>query len=171
MPAKPTGTRPTTVRPDRRGQPRQVPLPDFGAVALGPHPQQTMRVLGLVRAGHPWKYILDVGRYQKSWTEADVRRILRANRIALADQPAEAHRAPVQAAPLLLHRRHLSVLDGVCKGWTNAEIGAYHGIPESTVKVAVRSITKKAGVRDRVGLVVAVLTGQLAPAEEGDHDA
>lgn len=74
---------PTTTRTDSRGRPKQVPLPDFGAKVLGTNPEQTVRILGLVRAGSSYDYILEVGRYQGTWTEADVRRVLTANRVPM----------------------------------------------------------------------------------------
>jgi DNA-binding NarL/FixJ family response regulator len=54
----------------------------------------------------------------------------------------------VSARPLLTKREH-EVVELVCQGLTNREIGRTLYIEETTVKAHVRSICKKLGVRSR----------------------
>lgn len=152
------------------GKRRIIPMPDFGVKVLGPNPQQTMRVVGLIRAGTSWRQLLEIGRYQRAWTEADVRRIIDANRVPMPDMPTARQAAP-NAKVLPLAPRLLDVSDGMVKAWSNTEIADRTALPESTVKAYVRQIIAASGARDRIGYVVGVLTGSILPSLPDEHDA
>jgi DNA-binding NarL/FixJ family response regulator len=130
---------------------------------LGSNPRQAMRIIGMVRAGHPLGHILEVGRYHGAWTAADVNRVLADNRLALVP-PQLVRGAPrtIQVTP-----KQAQVIHGVCQGMTNAEIGAATDMPLDTVKSTVSAVLTKTGCRDRIALVIAVLTKRLDYAIEG----
>lgn len=149
----------------RSHRPKEDVFPDFGALALGPHPHQTMRVLGLVRAGHSMHNILEIGRYQGSWTPKDVERILRTNRVRTPDAP-DAGNAPPGARVLKLPATQAAVVDLVRQGLDNHEIADALGLSPNTVRSYVSQILHAAGCRDRVALVIAVLTRTLVTFAE-----
>lgn len=150
--------------------PRTKPadMPDFGAIYLGSNPTQTQRVLGLIRAGHPRAYIVEVGRYQGTWTAADVDRILRANRVRALGAPP--HRTPTPTARTIrLAPTMAKVAYAVSQGLTNDEIATYLKLSPNTVRSYVGTVLRATGSRDRVALVVAVLTRRLNVIEEEDQ--
>jgi hypothetical protein len=51
-------------------------VPTFATKNLGPNPVATQRILGLATAHWSWGKIVDLGRYQGTWTEADVQWVL-----------------------------------------------------------------------------------------------
>lgn len=69
---------------------------------------------------------------------------------------ADADRGPVGTSALLepLTGRERDVLDLVCEGLSNAEIGARLFLAESTVKTHVKAVLGKTGCRNRVELIV-----------------
>jgi hypothetical protein len=159
---------PLVNRSDAKGRARLVPIPDFQARNLGPNPVRTMRVLGMVRAGHSWKHIVEVGRYQGAWTEQEARNILAANGVPVPEGP---HPAATPGRVLPLPHQQLVVARAMTRAWTNAEIAAHHKLPEGTVKAYVRQIIAASECRDRIGFVVAVLTGQIDLRDQDEHDA
>ncbi|HML52005.1 MAG TPA: response regulator transcription factor [Propionicimonas sp.] len=77
-------------------------------------------------------------------------------------------RAPRPPALADLTTREWDVLRGICKGQSNAEIGAELWIGETTVKTHVTHILAKLGLRDRVqAVVMAYETGLF----DADSDA
>jgi DNA-binding NarL/FixJ family response regulator len=147
---------------------RSVDLPDFGAIALGPNPTQTMRVLGLVRAGSSYARILELGHYQRSWSRADVDRILSDNRVALPDPPDPApHSAKLTSArTVVLTGRQMQMCHYLCQGQDDSEIAEATGLALATVRNHIQKTLKATGCRDRLSLAVAILTGQLVPVLE-----
>lgn len=160
-----TENRPGTARSNRRDQ-----LPDFGAIALGANPDQTRRVLGLVRAGHSLAYIVRLGHYQQSWSPADVERILRTNRVTIPDPPdSSRHSAKAtSAATVALTPAQMRIVHCLCQGMTNDEAAAHLGITQPTVRGQVRRVLDATGARSALDLVVQILTGKLAPVEDAD---
>lgn len=68
----------------------------------------------------------------------------------------DVDRAPARTSALLepLTGRERDVLDLVCEGLSNAEIGARLFLAESTVKTHVKAVLGKTGCRNRVELIV-----------------
>lgn len=132
---------------------------------LNPTNNWAFRIVALIRAGHSLDYILERGRYENSWTKQDVVRICTQAHIPL---PPSVHgQANLHAAgePFRLPPRQIAVLHHMALAATNAEIAKAIKVKEVTVKADVRSIIAKSGYRDRIGVVVAVLTKRLIPVE------
>lgn len=142
-------------------------LPDFGAMSLGDNPRQTMRVLGMVKAGHSLGHILEVGQYHGSWTPADVDRILRANKVPMPEPPDPRPNSIklTSARTVPMSARQVQIAHLICQAMTNEEIAAHTGLPSNTVKSHVSAILGLCDCRDRVALVVAVLSRELVPVE------
>ena len=154
-------------------KPKAEALPDFGAISLGDNPRQTTRVLGMVRAGLSLDHILEVGRYQRSWTKADVERILRANRVPFPDppDPSPFSARPTSARTVKLTTTQVAVVHRVCQGLTNKEIADDLGLSPNTVRSYVSTILSEAGCRDRIALIIQVITGRLVPVTEDKSHA
>jgi len=65
----------------------------------------------------------------------------------------------VQGSTASLSRREKQVLDLLCDGWTDQEIGAALRIGDNTVRTYVARLCEKLGARTRVQL------GRLAPPD------
>lgn len=163
-----TEDRPTRARGNPRN--RRDQLPDFGAIALGDNPDQTRRILGLIRAGHTRDYILRLGHYQQSWSPADVDRVLRDNRVAIPEPPdASRHSAKTTSARTVpITTAQMRIVHCLCQGMTNDEAAAHLGITQPTVRGQVRRVLDATGARSALDLVVQILTGKLAPTEDAD---
>lgn len=155
----------------RRRKPEAGELPDFGAISLGDNPVVTMRVLGMLKAGHSVRHIVEVGRYHGSWTGADVDRILKANRTTIPEEPDPRpfSTRPTSAHTVALPARQVTVVHHICQGMTNSEIAVALDLPLNTVKSHVSEILAACMCRDRVALVVAVLTGRLVPVTKDEQ--
>jgi DNA-binding CsgD family transcriptional regulator len=160
----------TVVRAGADGKPRHVPLADFGARKDHGNPVAAQRILGLVRAGHSYRYIAEVGRYQGSWDKQLLDAVLASHRVDVAGSTL-ATELPAHARPLPVNDFERRVLDGICAGLTNTEIAEQGQLVPERVRSTARSLIRRAGARDRIALVVAVLTHATVPCPEGDHDA
>src|SRR5262249_18724997 len=74
---------------------------------------------------------------------------------------SETSRVDVQTIRGLLTARQEQVLDGICDGLTNKQIGARIGVSESAVKATLQQLFRKAHVRTRAQLVRVALEGLL----------
>jgi DNA-binding NarL/FixJ family response regulator len=137
-------------RPGRDGKPHHVDLPDFGAISLGNNPNQTMRSLGMIRAGH----------YHGTWSKADVDRILRDNKVRIPEAP------DTNARTAFLTPREMQVVHHLCQAQNDQEIAQTLGVTDYTVRAQINKALASTGCRDRITLVVQILTGQLAPVAE-----
>ena len=54
-------------------------------------------------------------------------------------------------------------LDGLCRGWTAARLGAWLGISENTAKTHLKRLYVRLGAHDRAHAVALVLTGTVQP--------
>lgn len=151
----------------RRGP---APRVDHGAIALGRLPQQTMRILAMVQGGHTVPHIIEVGAYHRSWTAADVARVLKDNGVvppgfALDEvAPLPGRRVELPTA------MHVAICEQVCRGLSNAEVAEVLGLAESTVKTCLRVIIERMEARHRLDLVVGVLTGRMHAVAPGDGE-
>jgi DNA-binding NarL/FixJ family response regulator len=162
------------MRADRNGVKRPVDLPDFGAVSLGPAPAQTMRILGMIRGGHTYDYILRYGHYHGTWSKADVDRTMRNNRVTLPDAPDPAgqhSRKLTSARTAVLTTRQLAVCHYLCNAQNDAEMAAALGVGLPTIRKYVNDTLAATHTRDRLELVVSILTGKLVPVQAADDDA
>jgi DNA-binding NarL/FixJ family response regulator len=147
-------------RPGRDGKPHHVDLPDFGAISLGNNPNQTMRILGMIRAGNSYDYIIQVGHYHGTWSKADVDRILRDNKVRIPEAP------DTNARTAFLTPREMQVVHHLCQAQNDQEIAQTLGVTDYTVRAHINKALASTGCRDRITLVVQILTGQLAPIPE-----
>lgn len=145
------------------------PEVDVAAAALAANPNWVMRIRGLVAAGHSLDYIVEKGRYEGTWTKADVLRVCRATNTPIPPSrpgPASSSTAPPTSGEAFpLTARQMAVLHHLVRAATNAEIAQATHIREATVKSDVRTIIQRSGKRDRIGLVVAVWSGELVPVQ------
>lgn len=144
---------------------------DQGAIALGRLPQQTMRILAMVRGGHTIPHIIEVGAYHRSWTSTDVARVLKANGVVPPGfgldevAPLPGRRVELPSA------MHVAICEQVCRGLSNSEVAEVLGLAESTVKTCLRVIIERMEARHRLDLVVGVLTGRMhAATGDGEDD-
>lgn len=152
------------------GKLRDMPLVDFGGKHLmNTNPVAVQRILGLARAGHSYRYVLEVGTYQGSWDAAFLDAVLAAHRIELHGTQL-AKQLPPDARPLPCNDYEYGVLRGIVDGHTNAEIAESLALPVERIRSTASTLASRAGCRDRIGLIVAVLTGKALPCNEGDHD-
>lgn len=165
-------TQPTVMRKGSHGQ-VPTPLVDFRPTVIGDNPVATQRIMGLVAAGHSYRHIREVGHYQGAWSESYLNTILSLNRVVLPGSPYAAAAQPQRPVgkPLRVNAYERAVLAKVCAAWSNDEIAVWTATPETRVKSTIRTLVKRADARDRIALVVAVLTHELNPVDEADHDA
>lgn len=153
---------------------RPTALVDFRPRVLGDNPVATQRILGLVQAGHSYRHIAEIGHYQGAWSREYLDACLAANRVTptggVPQEPQEPT-PPTIGRPLPVNAYERQVLGKVCSAWLNPEIAAYLGVPETRIKSTVRALVTRSKSRDRLDLVVGVLTGLLNPVDEADHDA
>jgi DNA-binding NarL/FixJ family response regulator len=92
----------------------------------------------------------------------DTIRAVHAGRYVLSPEAASA--LAEHARDSELSQRELQVLQGAARGHANKTIGAQLGISEDTVKVHMKSIFAKLGVRDRTqAAMVAIGRGLVQP--------
>jgi two-component system NarL family response regulator len=97
----------------------------------------------------------------------DTIRAVHAGRFVLSPEAASA--LAEHASDSELSQRELQVLRGAVRGQANKTIGAELGIAEDTVKVHMKSIFAKLGVRDRTqAAMVAIGRGLVQPAGSDD---
>ena len=97
----------------------------------------------------------------------DTIRAVHAGRFVLSPEAASA--LAEHAGDSELSQRELQVLRGAVRGQANKTIGAELGISEDTVKVHMKNIFAKLGVRDRTqAAMVAISRGLIQPGEYPD---
>ncbi len=143
-------------------------------------PEATARIV----RDHPGVAVVVLTTYE---TDADILRAVEAGArgYLLKDTPAEDIAAAVRAAargetvlapavaarlvsrvraPVALTGREIEVLEGVARGWSNAEIARNLVIGEATVKTHLLRVFQKLGVDDRTRAVtIAMERGILRP--------
>lgn len=151
----------------RRRELQAQGLPDFGAIALGDNPARTIRILGLVRAGHTYGWIIAYGHAQHAWAPYDVDRVLRENRITLPDppEPRPHSNKPTSAQTTHLTTRQIQICHHLCQAMTEAEIAETLGATPETIHNHIQQILRETGRRDKLALVVDILAGKLAPIQ------
>jgi DNA-binding NarL/FixJ family response regulator len=93
-----------------------------------------------------------------------VERLLRAIRLVASGEAwvdPDMVQVLAQGGSALLTNREQEVLRGVLDGLTNKTIAARLGVPEATVKAALRRIFRRNGVHSRTQLIRAALDGTL----------
>lgn len=147
----------------------EASAPDFGALTLGPSPNQTLRIMGLVKAGHSYRYICELGYYQKSWGPLEVQSVLRNNRVRLPDAPDPGPKSRAatsyEANSVLLTSDQLEILYHLCQGKNDVEIAEAVHMPINKVGAQMRDMLTASEMRDRLMLATAVLSGRLVPVE------
>jgi DNA-binding NarL/FixJ family response regulator len=140
---------------------RADPEPDYGQRVLGPNPAQTLRIMGLVRAGHSYEYIVRLGHHQQSWGPNDVQRVLRANRIKVPEPTDPTALTTVRTANIT--KRQGEAVHLLCQAMTDEEIGQAMAIGPDTARSYINKAIKATRCNSRLDLVVQILTGKLVP--------
>ena len=69
---------------------------------------------------------------------------------------------PPSTRTATITKRQAQVLDGLCDGLSNAEIGAGMFVTHNTVKTTAKALYRRLGARNRNHAVCLALTGQVA---------
>jgi DNA-binding NarL/FixJ family response regulator len=86
----------------------------------------------------------------ESWMEEHLRRDF--------NRPVWACRAP-------LTHREAEIMERLERGWRNRDIAAALGIQIGTVKIHIKHIFEKTGIRGRYGIAISSLRGRASPPE------
>ncbi|MEY8880598.1 response regulator [Donghicola sp. XS_ASV15] len=86
-------------------------------------------------------------------------RLMAAGEVFLPFSSLIAAEVDIAAAPLT--RRELQVLQGICEGKSNKEIARSHELQEVTVKLHVKTLSRKLGARNRTHAAMIARDRQL----------
>lgn len=146
------------------------------------------QILELLAGGASVRQVCEVGVYRKTWTEADVRGVVEQHFPGRGRYPVPAAARPPAPPPpppappgwvpagctawappvlddeprkVVLTPMPAAVLTGLCRGWSNRQIGDALGIAEDTVKSHVRRLFVKLAAGDRCHAVALIFSGTV----------
>lgn len=155
-----------------RGKRHTETLPDFGQKVLGDNPNQTMRIMAMIRAGHSYDYIVRFGHYHQCWGPMDIQRVLRDHKQVIPDAPDPLpHSKKLTTVTTVGYtQRQAEAVHHLCQGLADTEIASAMGIAVSAVQKYLVRAVKLAECHSRAQLVAHILSGKLVPIVNADPD-
>ena len=144
-------------------------MPTFATKNLGPNPVATQRILGLATAHWSWGKIIDLGRYQGTWTEDDVRWVLDTHKRRVPGMPGSPDHATHGGRPVPMSPIQRSIVTLLLEDTSDEDISWELDITVKLVRRHIRTICQKAELRDRTSLVLALTGGRIRPVDLDDH--
>jgi DNA-binding NarL/FixJ family response regulator len=122
----------------------------------------SQRILGLIGVGHSVAHVVQVGKHHGTWTEDDVRAVLRKHQITPPPPPFGGGARPGPSAKVVeLTEVQVDVLREMCTGAGIETIGTRLWISKPTVHRHVSAICAALDAEDRAMAIALVLTGRV----------
>jgi DNA-binding CsgD family transcriptional regulator len=134
-------------------------------------PVQAKRIL-MLQVAH-WSYgkIVDLGRYQGTWTEDDVRHVLVAHKRRVPGMPGHSSHTALGGRPIPMSPVQRSIVTLLLEDTSDEDIAEELDINARMVRRNIRAICNRADLRDRTSLVLALTAGRIRPVDLDDsHD-
>jgi DNA-binding CsgD family transcriptional regulator len=134
-------------------------------------PFQVKRILTLTVAHWSYGKIVDLGRYQGTWTEQDVMDVLTAHKRRVPGMPGSSDHATLGGRPIPMSPVQRSIVTLLLEDTSDDDIAWDLDISVKLVRKHIRAICTKADLRDRISLVLALTAGRIRPVDLDDsHD-
>jgi DNA-binding CsgD family transcriptional regulator len=134
-------------------------------------PVQAKRILMLTVAHWSYGKIVDLGRYQGTWTEDDVKHVLHTHKRRVPGMPGDRRNAALGGRPVPMSPVQRSIVTLLLEDTSDEDIAWELDINPRMVRRNIRAICSKADLRDRTSLVLALTTGRIRPVDLDDsHD-
>jgi DNA-binding CsgD family transcriptional regulator len=143
-------------------------VPTFATKNLGPNPVATQRILGLAVAHWSWGKIVDLGRYQGTWTADDVHRVLTTHKRRVPGMPGQPDHATHGGRPIPMNPTQRSIVTLLLEDTSDEDIAWELDISVKLVRKHIRAICNHAELRDRISLVLALTSGKIRPVDLDD---
>lgn len=120
------------------------------------------QIAELIDGGASAERVIRIGLHRRSWTPSDVHRVVRV--LAATGHGEHVRWMPPrfngQPADVVLTPRQMAVVDGLCRGLTNAGIAAERHVTEDTVKTHLRAVYGRLDAADRAQVTAWVWSGR-----------
>ena len=134
-------------------------------------PFQTKRILELTVAHWSYGKIVDLGRYQKTWTESDVQDVLTAHKRRVPGMPGSSDHITHGGRPIPMSPVQRSIVTLLLEDTSDDDIAWDLDISVKLIRKHIRSICNRAELRDRTSLVLALTAGRIRPVDlDESHD-
>lgn len=145
------------------------PMTSLQAPALDP--VQVKRILTLTVAHWSYGKIVDLGRYQRTWTEQDVMDVLTRHRRRVPGMPGSHDHATHGGRPVPMNPLQRSIVTLLLEDTSDEDIAWELDVSVKLIRKHIRAICNRADLRDRISLVLALTNGRIRAVDQDEsHD-
>jgi DNA-binding NarL/FixJ family response regulator len=128
-------------------------------------PVQVKRILTLTIAHWSYGKIVDLGRYQGTWTEQDVLDVLHKHKRRVPGMPGSPDHAVLGGRPIPMNPLQRSIVTLLLEDTADDDIAWELDVSVKLIRKHIRAICNKAELRDRISLVLALTSGKIRPVD------
>jgi DNA-binding CsgD family transcriptional regulator len=134
-------------------------------------PFQVKRILTLTVAHWSYGKIVDLGRYQGTWTEQDVMDVLERHKRRVPGMPGSSDHATLGGRPIPMNPLQRSIVTLLLEDTSDEDIAWELDVSVKLIRKHIRAICNRAELRDRISLVLALTNGRIRAVDlDESHD-